>query len=221
MVRKFSGLFMIPILAVTFGTANFARAGFTTYTLQDLLNGQSIQIGDKTFAHFNNFSCMTMGGAHDVDPAQIIVSPTTGGGKFGLIFSGKSEFRVLQDQWQTTHFEFDVIAQPTNPMTGAFLRFNGSYQCGGSIIPEGLSLPTENGDNWIYRPTETPMTLIHFSQDIMLDGHQGLSTVDAVEIYFSSEAPEPPTVILLTPGLCGFVCFRWKKALNHWCNSYQ
>ena len=73
------------------GSRSPARA--VPVTLQDLLNGQRIRVGDKEFFGFAEFQSTVAGGAIPVVPAAVMVEPFTGPFGLGLRFVGLTEFQ--------------------------------------------------------------------------------------------------------------------------------
>ncbi len=99
-------------------------------TLQDLLNGQSIVVGNSIFHNFQNFSS-TGTGALAVDPSQVWVIPTMEGGKFGLKFQGNGQFAAGVNQFLSTHFEF-LVSGRNAQYHGAALKLTASAHSDGN-----------------------------------------------------------------------------------------
>lgn len=82
-------------------------------SLQDLLDGSAIVIGDKEFGGFRDFESEATGGADPVEPARVVVLPTLDAAGPGLRFVGnffgeRSVFHADVGQAQTTSFQYEV-----------------------------------------------------------------------------------------------------------------
>jgi len=96
-----------------------ASAEAAPLTLQDLLNGQSLVVGNVEFLNFRNFSSTGSGGATPVDPAAVIVTPVDQLFHLGLAFEGAT-FGADPGQSKRWSLDFDgaVIADGL-PVDGA------------------------------------------------------------------------------------------------------
>lgn len=217
----------LPLAAATLGVlllaASSARAGNLSYTLQDLLNGQSVQIGPMTFTNFSKFSSVSYGGAQ-VDPNQVTVTIVNDHGDFGLAFTGNGQFQLKRGTTQLTHFEFDVITTPPDHVSSATLASatTGGNNNGGGLsgaatildkvsgLPGGLVVSTIKGIDWTHKDLPFPVTFVHVSRDVVLDGKDGGIALDGFSSTFQ-EAPEPATATLLGLGILGLAGAQWRR----------
>lgn len=208
-------------LLVLLAAAPAARAANLSYSLQDLLNGQNVQVGPMTFSNFSRFSSVSYGG-RQVDPNQVTVTVTNANGELGLAFTSNGQFQLRQGQTQLTHFEFDVVTNPPDHVGGTTLTFSpgggGNGAAGAASIidrvsglPGGLMVTTLRGTTWTHRDLPFPVTFVHVARDVVLDGRDGDVSVDGFAQTFQ-EAPEPSTAALLGLGLLGLAGAGWRRA---------
>jgi hypothetical protein len=208
---------LVASLAWLGGAAPLARA--EPMTLQALLDGGSMVVGDKLFHNFSNFASTAVG-ALGVDPGQIWVIPSMEGGKFGLTFQSNGQFTVGAGQSQMTHIEFDVMSRGTL-IKSTTLQMNGFAPGSGSTQ---ISSIFGNGQQQLSVRASTPNNFAHsaftglhdrgrFSIDIRLTGGadgEGITTLD--NFTFSVEQPEPGTMTLLGLGAAGLLGYRWRRS---------
>ncbi len=189
-------------------------------TLQDLLNGASITVGNTLFTNFSNFSS-TATGTLAVDPSQVFVIPTINGGKFGLTFQSNGQFEAGTNQFLSTHFEFNVIARPPTLLHSAGLEFTASAhadssgQITGTLdnnLP-GLSVRTTTPFDHSQSLFPTGKDRLHVGMDIRLTGGldaEAIASMDSFTFYVAQ--PEPATITLLGIGAVGLVGYRWRRS---------
>ena len=196
-----------------------AQADNITYSLQDLLHGQTLQVGSLTFANFSQFSSVSYGGKV-MDPAHAFFSPIYGAGEAGFVLTHDGSFQLLQGQTLRTHFEFDVLTTAPDHIAGAFLGMNPPDGGGKgdlimvqeklSTLDRPLMISTIGNLNGIQRDFPGPVTLIHVAEDIVLDARDGDIGLGAVCQEFS-QAPEPSTLTLLVLGAAGLAGTHWRR----------
>jgi hypothetical protein len=200
------------------GLVPSAAAG--TVTLQSLLDGGSIQVGNQTFTHFSGFSVVTYGGS-GVDASQIYVSGASNGSQVGLNFQS-SQINAVANQPLGIKLNFDVVSGgPVSNLHGSALDFQATgYKGGRAGInvslnggATGLAVSTASG---IYKSSSgiTPSSnIVHVSVDMSLFGGlrpASFASIGQFTILF--ENPEPGSLTLLSIGVLGLLGYRWRRS---------
>jgi hypothetical protein len=186
-------------------------------TLQDLLNGGSITVGNMLFTNFTNFSSNAIGGLA-VDPSQVYVIATMEGGKFGITFQSENQFLAGPGQFQATHFEFNVIGRDAT-FHGANLELTASAHTGTSEITgmldnhvPGMSVRTTTPFGSSHSEFPSGKDRMHVSLDIRLTGGEDRESLAKLDSFsFSVDQPEPGTLTLIGIGAVGLVGYRWRR----------
>lgn len=215
-----AGLIAIVCLA---GVPGRLHAG-PVVTLDDMLKGMSLQVGDLVFSGFGNFSSVGFAGGKAVDPKFVAVIPTFFNGSPGLLFQSPSQFIAGMGQQQETHFTFNVKAA-SSLITGAALSFTAAAYGGGSAtiveavtsLPNGLIVSTLIPQNYQYGQLTNPLTSIAVSKDIALVGGTDPGALTFLSDFTQSfttsgggVVPEPASVTLMAIGFVALVGYRWR-----------
>jgi hypothetical protein len=194
------------------GLAPPAAAG--TLTLQNLLDGASIQVGNEKFS---NFSCKTYGGC-GIDPNLVYVSPVGVGGEVGLNFQS-SQFTAAKGTDLTIHLEFDVKVGKGGAIHGSELGFlasagkDGNAAINGSLNYGANYLGVSTSSNPRSTTGATPgSSTVHVSLNITLNGGAqlgGFAKIDSFTILFNN--PEPGSLTLLSIGVIGLAGYGWRR----------
>jgi hypothetical protein len=227
MTQYMSRLVVIAVSVVMFGAATPRVHAGPVVTLDDLLKGKSLQVGELVFSNFGNFSSVGFLGGQPVDPKLVTVLPTMFDGAPGLLFQSPSQFMVGLGQQQQTHFTFNVVAS-ANLIAGAGLSLTAAAYGGGtatiagsfSAIPNGLFVSTLIPQNYAYGSINAPLASITVSKDITLvGGHQANSSVLVSGFMQSFDTkpgsgavPEPASLALFSIGIIALVGYRWRAA---------
>lgn len=196
-----------------------AQADNITYSLQDLLHGQTLQVGSLTFANFSQFSSVSYGGKV-VDPAHAFFSPIYGAGDAGFALTHDGPFQLMRGQTLRTHFEFDVLTTSPDRIAGAFLGMNPPAGGGKgdlimvqekfSTLGRPLMISTIGDLNNIQVDFPGAVARVHVAEDIVIDAQGGDISLGAVCEEFS-QAPEPSTLTLLSLGAAGLIGAHWRR----------
>jgi len=205
------------------------QAKADSVTLQQLLGGATITVGDKEFYGFENFSSFASGGAVAVDPSTINVTPFFLGSEIGLQFQSAS-FAADSGQTQDTLFDFFVrvlpgygmlISDNTLTMVGAArgdgrvtiietaTALNGDGLASKIVQVQGTDIDLSDHMVYLY-----PASVVHVSKDIgLVGGLEGDAAVSHFTQTFSQTVvPEPVTIAGILLGIGGLVRYTRKRA---------
>jgi hypothetical protein len=196
-------------------------------TLDDLLKGMSLKVGDMVFSNFDNFSSVGFLGGKPVDPKLITVVPTTFNGNPGLMFQSASQFMVGMGQQQQTYFTFDVTAS-ASLISAAALSFTAAAYGGGSAsiaetvaaIPNGLLVSTLIPNNYAYGQLAAPLASLTVGKNISLVGATDPGALTFLSDFTysfdeksggSGAVPEPATLGLFAIGVIALIGYRFLR----------
>jgi hypothetical protein len=212
--RLLCGAATLALLALS----QSSRAG--PLTLQDLLDGASIQVGNTTFTNFGQFQSVAYGGAA-VDASQVLVTATARGMQVGLVLQSPTQFRVFQNQTQLTHLEYDVFTSAASQISGASMSFTAGAQGNGvaaidgalTNVPGGLSVSTALPVSQAHALLTAPIERVHVVHDITLIGGSNVGSMTFVNDFtMMCDNPEPSSLTLLALGGAVLIGFRWRYA---------
>jgi hypothetical protein len=190
-------------------------------TLQDLLNGGSITVGDRTGSNVGNFSSIAQYGGATVDPSKVFIIPTVTSSGVGLTFRGGAQFRVGPNKDQDTRFTFTVTStDPNDPIPGGNVGF-GARATGGSTVsltagvvgkPNAMLLASNSNGSLSTGFLALPQPSLDMAVDIHLHGGPGpLAFAFLRNFQIISEAPEPASLTLFGLGGLGLIAYRWRR----------
>ncbi len=221
-----SAALVVAMLTLAFGTTASASPAAQVILpgvgLDTLLEGGSIQVGDKLFADFS---------IDGFDAAGVLVIGIVENGNYGLRLQGG--FAAFGNQIKNISIEFSVEAtDPDQLISGVHLDFNGAVLVGNGFV--SVTETAVNGDDEevlspplaVVNPPPVlsadatlvaPQRKIYVTKEIDLiaggdcEPHKRLGTEDnainAVSIsqidQLFVQIPEPGTVILVAAGLLG------------------
>jgi len=212
-------------------------------TLQDLLNGSSITVGDKTFSNFSNFSQSNSGTAPAVSAGDISVTGINSSSLGpGLQFQ-TSDWSISGVGTQDTKFSYTVtVNDPTMRLhdvsmgmfqgtvgngTGSNITVTeGVSANGSSILPgNGLFVGQANTGSGNFSqmlfagPVFTaPQTSVSVTKDIGLNNTDSGTTAFSVLTQnfsqISTAVPEPSTLAVAGLGALGFIGYGLRRRLK-------
>ena len=219
-------LVFVGIMVVLAMSPSWAAAVPTaSLTVNDLLQGGTIQVGDKLFYGFHDYVSNGLYGAASVDPASISVSPLIEGDELGLYFAS-ANFFVTSGQEQDTHFEFFVkvldesklISDNTLQMTASVTGpgrvsiaevVNENDDNGVTLANKLVYALSDSGNQYDHKDFLHPASIIQVSKDIALVGGNGGQAFMSDFSQTFSQTPEPATLTLLALG--GLVLLRFRR----------
>jgi hypothetical protein len=206
-----------------------------TFTLQQLLNGQTITIGGLTFANFRDFSSIASGPmAAPVDPNLVTVTGFIEGANVGIRFQSATQFLAGPLSTQDTLFSYDVFTTDgSNGIFGNTAEIEGFGTSGTGLILVGEAREDENKNPVpdISTPPRTsklvssnpglagtidqatflsPQNFLTISKDIGLSGGTtGAAFLSDFEQTFA--IPEPSSLALVGLSALGLAGYRWRR----------
>lgn len=191
-------------------------------TLQDLLNGQSVNVGRVEFLNFRNFSSSATGGALPINPAAVIVTPVVGPLALGLAFEGAA-FGADPGQSKRWSFDFDgIVVADGLPIDGAFASIDEAVFGGpggvifSRVIVEPLGLPSQ--ELFVQRTYDdrTRESMGAKLGKVLVGSFHTTGGTDVpteavslnfakIQITYTAEAPEPATLVLVGVGVVGLL----------------
>lgn len=211
--RRRAILAAILIASSALGTS--ARADFVL--LSALVNGGSIQSGDKLFTNF------TYKATGDMPPATAVTvqTITDAAGNFGIEFQGGFSDQVGGGSSDALIGYRVAVTDPNRRITDAHIAGNPSVAGGtGSIVVTETFIPgasntmsissinpgaTNNTDSTVFA---TPVSFLDVQKDILAFAGTGVPNLSFVDQTFSQSMPEPASVALLGLGLGAVVASR-------------
>jgi hypothetical protein len=211
-LRRWALLLAFAVLAL--GTQS-ARATL----LSDLLNGDSLVVGDKIFFNFANFSSIGFGGAIAPTASEISVVAAAGT-PFGILFQS-AKWNVDAGESMDTLFSFDVaVLDPFQFMTAVSSGLTAfSTTPNGEIhLDETIVTADANEDFIAALGVDSPGTpsasvglgaaysVIRVFKDLGLEGNDGAASISAftqrfIQTRIQTVVPEPSSVALMGTGL--------------------
>jgi hypothetical protein len=192
-----------------------ARADRLTYSLQDVLPGQTVPAGAPVFANLAPLRSVADGG-NTVDPSYLDFSPRPATGETGVAGTHDRAFPWIVDQTRRARLSFYTPAVAPDHLAGAFVGV--VYPAGGRpgegiVIQEVLRparFSTMGNRDPIRRSFSDPAGRLHAAEEFVADAHDGQSTSGGVTRQFS-QATEPPTFVLFALGAAGLLGASWRR----------
>jgi|WetSurMetagenome_2_1015567.scaffolds.fasta_scaffold56106_2 hypothetical protein len=229
--RRVSLVLAVILGLVALGPTLASAAPTADLTMADLLQGATIQSGDKLFYNFHAYSPIATGGATPVDPATIIVKPIYSAERdeLGLSFQSASFFVSSGQTMDITFVYSMMVTDPNFLISDNTLTMRGSARGTGSYVNISEDILAVTGDllghNLVFTiegdPTSKilshqffkyPVTSITVEKDISLvGGPDGGAAMSYMEQTFS-QTPEPATLCLLAIGAIGTIVARRRRA---------
>ena len=222
MRRPLLAIVAVPIWVTLLATTRPAAAA--PVTLQQLINGETLQLGGFTFEDFS-FSSMGTNGAVAADPSAVTVS--VGGdpsqGSLYLVVSGNSQFFAPAGSSQDSVLDYNVVAQGFE-IDGANLEINALPTSAPRIkvvtVSEGISpigtlkASASLGQGFDFSlqtfPNDVTLTSTSISESIKvdnLDSFGGIYLDDADNVFNAAAVPEPSGLMLLGIGAISVLGF--------------
>jgi hypothetical protein len=226
MVQVFRRLVLVAAVVAVVGAGQAAQAG-SSYTLQELLDGQSLVVGDKVFTNFRNF--IGIGGAPSA--SNITVTGQIGTGGFVELFFTSAGWFVSSGQFMDTSFAFDVLVAAPNAIkrveaallasstsgTGQINFDESIYEYDPSTFPTNLigdigltkpAGPTAGGLD--LKPFRTKLTI--YKDLALIGGPNGFASISVLgQRFIQTVVPEPSSVVLMGLGVTLMAGYAWRR----------
>ena len=191
------------------------RADRVTYSLSDVPPDQAGPAGSLTFADFAPFHSSADGGKM-VDPAHVYFSPRSMTRETGFARTHDGAFPLTPGQTRRDHLSFYTPAIAPDHLPGAFLGM--AYPAGGGpgdvfLVREKLRplrISTLGNGDPVQKDFPDPVGMVQVAQEPAIEARDGQSALGGA-IQRLSQAPEPPTLTLLTLGAVGLLGAYWRQ----------
>lgn len=213
----------VAALALMIVSSSNSHAGFATptVTLQSLLGGGTLLVGDKLFSNFQYTATGTMPTAANVNVTGITLN-----GNFGIEIQGA--FHDLNGTGSDALLTYTVhVTNPNFEISDAHIQGNPTVVGGtGSMSVVETFLPLTNrmtiydnvlssststqlSDSTLFSPTVSTLTV---QKDILATSGTGLASLSLIDQTYSQvQVPEPGTLALLGIGGLGLVGYGWRR----------
>jgi hypothetical protein len=203
------------LLCLALGVLALSSQPARAAVLSDLLNGDSLVVGDKIFFNFTGFGTIALGGA-DVANADEIFVNAAAGTPFGLEFtSAQWNVSAGQSFAQSLQFDVAVLAPPLtiSAVTSDLVTFSTSPIAQINLLDQIVTadgLETPLGSIVLGTPlgstsgtTAIPgLDSVRVKQLLVLVGDTGTASINSFTTRFTqSVIPEPSSAALMGTGL--------------------